>query len=75
MKEVLEKVHRDAVASLEGASTEKALSELRVKILGRKGDLTQLLKQLGGLWSPTGGRWAALRTRLKRTWRRESKRP
>ena len=49
MKEDLERVHRDAVASLEGASTEKELSELRVKILGRKGDLTQLLKRLGGL--------------------------
>ncbi len=49
MKEDLEKVHREAVVSLEGASSEKAISELRVKILGRKGDLTQLLKRLGGL--------------------------
>ena len=49
MKEDLERVRREAVASLEGASTEKELSELKVKILGRKGDLTQLLKRLGGL--------------------------
>jgi phenylalanyl-tRNA synthetase alpha chain len=49
VKEDLERVRREAATSLEGASTEKELSELRVKILGRKGDLTQLLKRLGGL--------------------------
>jgi len=49
VKEDLEKLHLGAMDSLLAASTEKELSELRVRLLGRKGDLTQLLKRLGGL--------------------------
>ena len=49
MKEDLEKLQRGAMDSLLGVSTEKELSELRVRLLGRKGDLTQLLKRLGAL--------------------------
>jgi phenylalanyl-tRNA synthetase alpha chain len=49
VKEDLEKLQRGAMDSLLGVSTEKELSELRVRLLGRKGDLTQLLKRLGAL--------------------------
>lgn len=47
MKEELETLQKETVASLSQASTEKDVSEIRVKVLGRKGSLTQLLKRLG----------------------------
>lgn len=49
MKEELEKLRDEVLISISGASTEKELSEIRVGVLGRKGSLTQLLKQLGTL--------------------------
>jgi phenylalanyl-tRNA synthetase alpha chain len=47
VKEELETLLKETVASLSQASTEKDVSEIRVKVLGRKGSLTQLLKRLG----------------------------
>ncbi len=47
MKEELETLLKETVASLSQALTEKDVSEIRVKVLGRKGSLTQLLKRLG----------------------------
>jgi phenylalanyl-tRNA synthetase alpha chain len=47
VKEELETLQKETVASLSQASTEKDVSEIRVKVLGRKGSLTQLLKRLG----------------------------
>lgn len=47
MKEELETLRKETVASLSQVSTEKDVSEIRVKVLGRKGSLTQLLKRLG----------------------------
>jgi len=47
VKEELETLQKEIVASLSQASTEKDVSEIRVKVLGRKGSLTQLLKRLG----------------------------
>jgi len=49
MLEELEKIEKGALVSLSKAKTEKEISEIRVRVLGRKGDLTQLLKQLGTL--------------------------
>lgn len=49
MKEELEKIREECQASLALARSESDLSELRVRILGRKGTLTQLLKRLGSL--------------------------
>jgi phenylalanyl-tRNA synthetase alpha chain len=45
----LERVRNEVVVSISQASTEKAISEIRVKVLGKKGSLTQLLKRLGTL--------------------------
>jgi phenylalanyl-tRNA synthetase alpha chain len=47
--EELEKIEKETAASLLEAATEKEVSEIRVKSLGRKGSLTQLLKRLGTL--------------------------
>ena len=49
MKEQLEQIKVNALASLEAAVTPAALEELRVKLLGKKGELTAVLKQMGKL--------------------------
>ena len=47
MKEELEALRKETLGSLSKVSTEKDVSEIRVRVLGRKGSLTQLLKRLG----------------------------
>ena len=49
MKEQLEQIKANALASLEAATTPAALEELRVKLLGKKGELTAVLKLMGKL--------------------------
>ena len=49
MKEQLEMIRQQALASLEAAQTPAELEELRVKVLGKKGELTAVLKQMGKL--------------------------
>ena len=49
MKEELENFQKEGLNSLSQATTEKGVNEVRVKILGKKGGLTQLLKLLGTL--------------------------
>ena len=49
MKQQLENIRIQALASLEEATTPAALEELRVKWLGKKGELTAVLKMMGKL--------------------------
>ena len=49
MKETLEQIRREALAALAGAADAQALDALRVKYLGKKGELTAVLKQMGKL--------------------------
>jgi phenylalanyl-tRNA synthetase alpha chain len=49
MLEGMEKIEKETLVSLSHAKTEKEIDEIRVRVLGRKGDLTQLLKRLGTL--------------------------
>ena len=49
MKEQLELIRQNALASLDAAETPAALEELRVKLLGKKGELTAVLKMMGKL--------------------------
>ena len=49
MKEQLTKIRTEALAVLEQVSTSQELDELRVKYLGKKGELTAVLKQMGKL--------------------------
>ena len=49
MREELEKLKNEVVISISQASTEKEISDIRVRYLGRKGSVTQLLKSLGTL--------------------------
>ena len=49
MKQQLENIRVQALAALEAAETPAALEELRVSLLGKKGELTAVLKQMGKL--------------------------
>jgi phenylalanyl-tRNA synthetase alpha chain len=49
VKEELEKIRQEVLAFLGKARTEEEISEIRVRSLGRRGSLTQLLKRLGAL--------------------------
>ena len=49
MKEQLEIIRREALSALEQAADSQALEALRVKYLGKNGELTAVLKQMGRL--------------------------
>ncbi|HYA91015.1 MAG TPA: phenylalanine--tRNA ligase subunit alpha [Thermodesulfobacteriota bacterium] len=49
MKEELDRLQNEVVISLSRVSTEKEISEIRVRYLGKKGSITQILKSLGTL--------------------------
>jgi phenylalanyl-tRNA synthetase alpha chain len=47
--EELEKIEKEALTFLSDAKAENEVSEIRVRVLGKKGTLTQVLKRLGTL--------------------------
>ena len=49
MKEQLELIQKQAITALDNVSTPAELEELRVRYLGKKGELTAVLKQMGQL--------------------------
>ena len=49
MKEKLEAIRAAAKAAIDNSATEKEIDDLRVKYLGKKGELTAILKQMGSL--------------------------
>ena len=49
MKQQLEKIRQEALAALDAAADAQELETLRVKYLGKKGELTAVLKQMGKL--------------------------
>ena len=49
MKEQLEIIRREALAAMDEAADSQALEALRVKYLGKKGELTAVLKMMGKL--------------------------
>ncbi|MBQ8975374.1 MAG: phenylalanine--tRNA ligase subunit alpha, partial [Oscillospiraceae bacterium] len=49
MKQKLEQIKAEAMAALDSVSASDALEQLRVKYLGKKGEITAILKQMGGL--------------------------
>ena len=49
MKQQLENIRLEALAALEAADSPAALEELRIKYLGKKGELTAVLKMMGKL--------------------------
>ena len=49
MKEQLEKLKIEALAALSAAADRAAVEIVRVRFLGKKGEITAILKQMGGL--------------------------
>ncbi len=49
MKQKLEEIKINAMNSLEKANTLEELDEIKIKFLGKKGELTAILKQMGSL--------------------------
>lgn len=49
MKDKIEQIRKEALERLENAKSRGELEEMRVKYLGKKGELTALLKQMGKL--------------------------
>ena len=49
MKEQIEKIRQSALEEIKNANDEKVLNEARVKYLGKKGELTLILRGMGGL--------------------------
>ena len=49
MKQQLEQIRATALLAVENAQDSKEIEELRVKYLGKKGEITAILKQMGGL--------------------------
>lgn len=49
MKQELEAIRKKAMQELEEAKGQQILENLRIKYLGKKGELTSILKQMGGL--------------------------
>ena len=49
MKQQLENIRLQAISSLDAANSPAELEELRVKWLGKKGELTAVLKMMGRL--------------------------
>jgi phenylalanyl-tRNA synthetase alpha chain len=49
MREQLDQLRNEALQAIAGASSEDALQSVRIRFLGRKGELTALMKGLGAL--------------------------
>ena len=60
MKEALQNIRQSADALIAQAADAAAVDELRVRFLGKKGELTAILKQMGRLSAeerPSSARW------------------
>ena len=51
MKEQVEKIKENSLQEINNCKDEKSLNELRVKYLGKKGELTAVLRGMGALSS------------------------
>ena len=49
MKEKLEQISKDTIAKIEELSSMQELKDLRVKVLGKKGELTEILRGMKDL--------------------------
>lgn len=49
MRQRLERIREEATRAIAGAASEEQLKELRVRYLGKKGELTAVLRGMGGL--------------------------
>ncbi len=65
MKDRLESMQRSAHAALAQADSEAALQEVRIRFLGRKGEMTAIMKEMGALSPEERPLVGALANRIK----------
>ena len=65
MKEALEKIRTGARDLLANADSEAALEELRIRFLGKKGEVTAILKQMGALSADDRPKMGALANEVR----------
>ena len=82
MKEKLEALREQALRELENLHTPKDLEEFRIRVMGKKGSLTELLRGMAACPPTSGRRSASWSTSCaviwKRRWpsaRRKSRKP
>lgn len=73
MKEQLEKIKAQAMQALESVSDLKLLDELRVKYLGKKGELTAVLRGMARFHRRSGQRSVRWRIRCESRLRKNCK--
>ena len=66
MQERLEEIRTQALESAESASSEEDLENIRVRVLGRKGELTMVLKAIGKLSAEERPKIGQLANKLKK---------
>lgn len=66
MQERLEEIKTQALESIESASSEEDLENIRVRVLGRKGELTMILKAIGKLSAEERPKIGQLANKLKK---------
>ena len=69
MKEQLAKIRAEALSAFESVRDAAALDELRVRYLGKKGELTAVLKQMGRLSAEERPAMGALANEVRAPWR------
>jgi len=72
LKEEVKRIEEETLAELQGLTTAEEIQELRVRVLGKKGSLTGLLRQMGTLGPeerPAFGQIVnEVRDRLEKAW-------
>lgn len=63
MKALMNQLRESAVKAILNADSPENLEALRVKYLGKKGELTAILKQMGRLSADERPSWVSLQTR------------
>jgi phenylalanyl-tRNA synthetase alpha chain len=66
MQERLEEIRTQALKAIESASSEEDFEYIRIKVLGRKGDLTKVLKAIGQLSAEERPKIGQLANKLKK---------
>ena len=78
MKDRLEQIKKDALAQIEAADALEKLNDVKVKYLGKKGELTAVLKSMKDVAPEDrrkSDRWSMRRERSsKRCWKRQKRR-
>ena len=72
MREQLELIKQQGLAAIEDCTDPKTLDEIRVKYLGKKGELTVILKQMGKLTPEERPIMGQIANEVRAVWKKQS---